>query len=158
MSKFPKEFWLDMNTEWFHKTHPTYLTQPPHQHEIVHVVEHSAYLAEAQAHIQTAGILQTEIAALRKERDELIEKCIQYKDGLEHVSYKMGTEYVKLEKERDEYREALESFLLGHEHQPNLKHTRALGASYGWCDICSTKVNWGPDIAEAVLAKYKEEP
>lgn len=47
----------------------------------------------------------------------------------------------------------LEEFQLGHEHAPDLQHTRSLGDSYGWCDYCSTKVNWGPGYAEDALAK-----
>lgn len=50
-------------------------------------------------------------------------------------------------------REALEEFKLGHEHAPDLPHTRAMGDSYGWCDYCLTKVTWGPGIAEQALSQ-----
>lgn len=52
--------------------------------------------------------------------------------------------------------EALEEFRLGHEHAPDLKHTRAMGGTYGWCDYCQTKVSWNPGIAEAALARVEE--
>lgn len=52
--------------------------------------------------------------------------------------------------------EALEEFKLGHEHKPDLPHTRAMGDTYGWCDHCSTKVSWGPGEAEQALEKWRE--
>lgn len=52
----------------------------------------------------------------------------------------------------EQLRGALEEFRLSHEHAPGLPHTRALGDTYGWCDDCSTKVTWGPGIAEVALA------
>lgn len=47
---------------------------------------------------------------------------------------------------------ALEEFRLGHEHAAGLNHTRALGDTYGWCDFCGCKVDWGPGAAETALA------
>lgn len=52
---------------------------------------------------------------------------------------------------------ALEEFKLGHIHWPDLPHTRALGDSYGWCDICSEKVSWGPGFAEEALERWRGE-
>ena len=51
--------------------------------------------------------------------------------------------------------EALEEFRLGHEHAPNLPHTRALGDTYGWCDFCSEKVSWGIGAAEQAIEKLE---
>lgn len=51
--------------------------------------------------------------------------------------------------------DALENFQLGHEHAPDLKHTREMGYSYGWCDYCQEKVSWGPGIAEQALASIE---
>lgn len=53
-------------------------------------------------------------------------------------------------------REGLEQFALNHEHAPDLAHTRALGDTYGWCDYCATKVEWGSDPAREALARAKE--
>lgn len=52
--------------------------------------------------------------------------------------------------------EALEKFKLGHEHAPDLEHIRAMGDTYGWCSICSTKVSWGSRDAEQALAKWSK--
>ena len=52
--------------------------------------------------------------------------------------------------------DALEGFKLGHEHAPNLSHTRAMGDGYGWCDHCNTRVFWGPGEAERVIAQIEE--
>lgn len=51
--------------------------------------------------------------------------------------------------------ETLEDFKLGHEHAPDLPHTRAMGDTYGWCDYCSTKVSWGEGEAEKTLSQIK---
>lgn len=53
-------------------------------------------------------------------------------------------------------KDALEDFKLGHDHAPNLEHTRALGESYGWCDICSTRVSWGLGYAELALEQIQK--
>jgi hypothetical protein len=47
-------------------------------------------------------------------------------------------------------------FRLGHEHKPDLPHTRALGETYGWCDHCNTSVSWGPGDAEIALSQIEE--
>lgn len=52
-----------------------------------------------------------------------------------------------------EARDMLKEIGLDHEHAPNLKHTRAFGEDYGWCDICSTRVPWGPGPEVEVIAK-----
>lgn len=49
-------------------------------------------------------------------------------------------------------REAIEEFRLGHEHQPDLPHTRAMGGTYGWCDFCQTKVVWGKGYADSCIS------
>lgn len=51
--------------------------------------------------------------------------------------------------------EALENFQLGHEHKPELEHTRAMGDTYGWCDHCNQTVAWDEDIARDALAKIR---
>lgn len=54
-----------------------------------------------------------------------------------------------------ELSEALGNFKLAHEHATDLKHTRAMGDTYGWCSLCSEKVLWGPGFAEQALERAR---
>jgi hypothetical protein len=40
-----KDWWLDLNTEWFHKKFPEHLAKEPYNHEIIRVLEAKAVLA-----------------------------------------------------------------------------------------------------------------
>lgn len=101
----------------------------------LHVIEYSAYIAEANAHIQTAGMLQTVIEALRKERDSVIER----RDFLQAELNKIVNAILALAKERDAYRAVLEKI------------------NNHWVDYELGEKTSEGQIAHEVLAKYPKE-
>lgn len=93
--------------------------------------------------------------SLVTKRDKFVKESQIGNAVVREHGFQMGA-YAVLEcEELKELIDALEDFKLGHEHAPDLPHTRAMGDTYGWCDYCSTRVSWGPGYAEQILAKWK---
>ena len=61
----------------------------------------------------------------------------------------------RLTADRDKLRNTLSDFVIPHEHKPDLPHTRAMGANYGWCDFCCERVTWEEDIALKAIEESK---
>lgn len=52
---------------------------------------------------------------------------------------------------------ALEEYQIKHSHAPEDKHMRIMGDSYGWCDFCSTRVDfYRPCLAGEALQELEK--
>lgn len=105
---------------------------------------------------ESRTLLPKALDALEQYKEEYENLC-KFTNDFESERDQLGTELAAAKALNVKYREALEQFKLGHEHQPNLPHTRAMGETYGWCDFCQEKVSWGEGIAEQALAAGEEK-
>ena len=84
-------------------------------------------------------------------RDELSRSIVQ----MDEMAKRYAAENSKLRLDLDIAVEALEHFQLGHTHTEEDAHYRRLGETYGWCSICSEKVELNEDRAKEALAKIR---